>query len=1630
MRSKNKYNSILFISLLLIFSTISFAEIMNVEVTPLYNSVRFNWTSDESNAGIVHYGVGSLTDSQPENAVTKNHSVLLTGLLPETTYTYRVQSGYEYYPSQTTTLNFTTQPFGSVVPLSESNLIYPPAASAESRIIVEGESDKKIRIKRNFGEYWYEQKLYLEDGSSVFYYDSDGDFSLGLNLVEGDNDFRIEFIDPFSNEVERMDFSIFGDFTPPAFEFASLPSYSQGTIRLIGVMEINASVKVYSNGNTLNTFRSIEFFDNVSDRYSDLGFETEGMGYVNNSLTLSGDGEQNLTFVVSDLLGNNISFDAKVYVDRMEPQITNITIVSISEMVISGGSTGYRGGLWTPFNPVTLQGIAEDNSGNDDLTVYVINLRNETGNKCDRYADDIEQSFLEGYEYGFNPNNNGAFDLEASFSMNLVGAILGNSGSKITPDNDGEFESIVSLMSPNRLINETDRDNNICILAIDKAGNVDNAFKVITYEPTSTVWGVSGFQSEPTELYTAWIKHQDYPMLLMFDLVWNDPRSFSKVDSLTLRFDPVEGGMDQIGGNAFAIMGETDAIPFKDESTKSYHILLPYFVAQDMDANENLYDQDELQFSFKVIINYEYDGVADEQMQFVQAKVSLQSPYDFSKFLTPELVNDKLIPFFNESKEFVDDMSNFTRDTLIKNTMPVCIALMAANTAVSFFSATDGGETAKFITQAMKAVCDRIFSPQVPPKGPTNSDGDPINIDTNELMGNLNAASATAESIETTQGYKTWQALNQKVGGSEAAGSSIPLDSFLGSYGEGVTIGYYREGNIFNINNVPCNPVITGVDSSITSTGVGALVTSAAQSGEYITGITPGLTQANRCFYKDAPYYDNWKCIPGVWITGPANYDLNPMHDLLDSIRCGSFSGFYLQTQRVSRHLTQLLDCLESIEEGVLDAGYCEHFLTTSACEMFTWAFEKVVLWAQNEKIFSFKDTKGHTSFAEMTNSYEDALTRVAMSETGTTNYVHAMCLAAFGADASNFDTFLDSFLAAQDRKPTIGPIAATSHVNGYDDQTGYMQIQYKITPYIMAGQGADVSATIYLLCDGGKYCPNGGFEPYAVRTINVPRGTTFSETIYYNDNPAHRWYNKVYVDYSYDDVVLEPQSSYEYKCSVTEAEDCTKLGGVLVAPPTGQCTGSGQVCQLYTYSETSTTKRETKSTKPGNDVGAIGDINFNCWFDVNSNLGLQCDLGELTSGSAQMELVSVDMFPKTYYKGTDLYALLDLKKWQYEKEDFIVRYVVRKSDGTLVKEGAETYLIKDVFKCNENDVLKNEVILPVPIIKQETTADVRTVFTGNADLREKMINSSYLLRLTSGESNFESTLLGFNEVILTSEDGVEHICYPQNFREDYFSFGNCLDTTKKIKNIQISAYSTSQNIDALSLVLYRLDETVHSSVNMNPSSSSDLTIGSYDFEFELYHCVEGSCPSGMPSLSPTDDRFEKILYGIDADGEDGEVKSFRVNNQDPSAKCKTSPEVKIINPVKNIKVSNSVERFMDIIIYDDCDKDFTGGKVTYQVGSKVNTDVSLNYNSKFGSYFINFKPSKVGLDVLSDYSNLDQFELVVKVKDDLGNVGSGKQTFVVTTDDDTSEMECRVSSGLSGSAVTPSLADQALDMI
>ncbi|HNB53192.1 MAG TPA: DUF6298 domain-containing protein, partial [Anaerolineales bacterium] len=66
----------------------------NIAASPLDISALITWNSDEPATSLVNYGISpTLTDSTDENLVlTTNHSVILTGLTPGTTYVFRVVS--------------------------------------------------------------------------------------------------------------------------------------------------------------------------------------------------------------------------------------------------------------------------------------------------------------------------------------------------------------------------------------------------------------------------------------------------------------------------------------------------------------------------------------------------------------------------------------------------------------------------------------------------------------------------------------------------------------------------------------------------------------------------------------------------------------------------------------------------------------------------------------------------------------------------------------------------------------------------------------------------------------------------------------------------------------------------------------------------------------------------------------------------------------------------------------------------------------------------------------------------------------------------------------------------------------------------------------------------------------------------------------------------------------------------------------------------------------------------------------------------------------------------------------------------------------------------------------------------
>ena len=121
----------------------------------------------------------------------------------------------------------------------------------------------------------------------------------------------------------------------------------------------------------------------------------------------------------------------------------------------------------------------------------------------------------------------------------------------------------------------------------------------------------------------------------MFDLIYHGNKDdFDKIDNLNLRIDLIDGGFDQIGNKISISLQDSNAVYVKDDSIDGYKVYIPFSFNQMMDANTILYEQSQMQFSFKILIDYDKDNQGQtQQMQFAQAVFGVETPYDIAKWL-------------------------------------------------------------------------------------------------------------------------------------------------------------------------------------------------------------------------------------------------------------------------------------------------------------------------------------------------------------------------------------------------------------------------------------------------------------------------------------------------------------------------------------------------------------------------------------------------------------------------------------------------------------------------------------------------------------------------------------------------------------------------------------------------------------------------------------------------------------------------------------------------------------------------------------------------------------------------------------------------------------------------------------
>ncbi len=89
----------------LILSGISIGPYMSWDDSPA-STIRINWRTSSADSSILVFGIGSLTDTLADSEPTTIHSFKLTGLLPGSTYVYKI-IGEDY---STPTYHFRTSP--------------------------------------------------------------------------------------------------------------------------------------------------------------------------------------------------------------------------------------------------------------------------------------------------------------------------------------------------------------------------------------------------------------------------------------------------------------------------------------------------------------------------------------------------------------------------------------------------------------------------------------------------------------------------------------------------------------------------------------------------------------------------------------------------------------------------------------------------------------------------------------------------------------------------------------------------------------------------------------------------------------------------------------------------------------------------------------------------------------------------------------------------------------------------------------------------------------------------------------------------------------------------------------------------------------------------------------------------------------------------------------------------------------------------------------------------------------------------------------------------------------------------------------------------------------------------------
>lgn len=1442
-----------------------------------------------------------------------------------------------------------------------------------------------------------------ENGKFEMEVNQDGQFnatvllsSLKYNNVVGLNEIIVEVNEPGKSRQDITKYVRLDNVHPRIYRNTINNVINTKEVKVTGYVDEKAKLtaKVSNSANGKNSTSDIPLKDDNTFDYS---------------LTLGEDGKYEIELLATDEAGNPSLDKFSVNVDTTPCTITEIKDKQKLESEVQH------------FTIVEIKGKTSD----PGCKVKIVN----TGENYNINASEVD-------DYIRN-----SLRSEASGELSVEGLIV--LGFKEEKSNSkGEFSAMIALRHNIKEVSKNVKDplargdrellddqllgeNNIQIVIEDDAGNIDSDTIKVKFDPGSSFWKLGRIQTLPNTVYSNQLfaeQSNGVEVSVMYDLYYIGP-SKNLLKNPTVSVTPDGTKLD----NSHISLGETFYHYYEDEGklfvlTKLRVSPKATNVKELKDAisgNEIGHNGDfgitgsglQLDFALTNLVSFQLgeDPPRPNEQIYLTHAVGVETPFDYTKYLTPEMLEDMIGEIENWNK-LLEKAVKIADDATLAFT-----GLCVVKTAYDFV----GGAT----DQSLKStywLCDRVWCPSIPPKC-ENIAKISYDKDTNarfvydEVTGQYVGPNGATSS--TAPGEVIFEQSAQSASGGQEGDTSATYRWISGEeakYSTGVRI---CEGNSNAIEirtrNESSGSLIIGGQRTTAAEAIRYECTTKNKTDYYSQSARSGVIG---CYNPEAPNFDGVKCYPGSAEALASDGGADTYDDLFTSAKCGCFSGVRGNLANVLRVSQGFKKCLQQAQIGEVSGAYCERLFAQFTCDLAAGLVENTFdLQGTKNPIDDWKAVKGSGSntrynAGQVKDKLQNRYGGILQHRFGlpSQDFVRKACIGAITGDWSDIEA---AFRQAGriPVKPVVGPMMPESRFTSWNPFTGEAGINYYLTLGILSG-GQEVTGTMKIICDrresGGEYCPSD--KPLLIYEENVyvaPDGS-IQKNIFYEDSRARYWGNVAVLELSY----LEGgnQKHISMKESITKKNNllaqcsfesplniigitCTTISGGLLAAEFKDATFSPNVNTYY----------------PGNDVYIKSDI-----LSTSPKL-LEGSSAGSVSGSGTSKFDNEDTKLYLVYYITDPSGQIEtnadninkLREWKVDLQN------VKQKQLFLLKH------FEDSFSTNAQSKFWSASKV------RFDRGQVITVPSGDR----------VIITAKGGQgTNTNPTNLGPRDIgeVSIHEDQKRIDCVKQAS-----SFICTNDRTTEFKADSVTYTVVAFDTDttgALTLSFSGGDINVNLGTPSNQRIGSSIGVGSYNVNLTLYHDVDNN----------------KIIDGKDDFVPFGNNKmqtkmlSFTYNNVVPQD-CRAPPQLEILSPNSDSIVTedlrSSLGSGVEFTFWDDC-SDVKSVRLydskTYDVMMKTVrdleqrqasiTEIEQAYASHAIDALTSFSRSSGGAYVLGDrsaqlkysYRDGERFDLIVRAEDHNGNVGeervsvskSGGSGIVSATPVEVEQ--CRISGG------------------